>query len=179
MLRITVPMKEGVDEDDNFVLIEGFDLELEHSLASLSKWESKFEKPFLGKDEKTSEEVMGYIEAMCLTPNVPPEVFQNLSDQNIEQINSYIDAKQTATWFSDTGPDKPNTEVVTAELIYYWLTTFKISWEVQHWHLNRLFTLIRVFDQKQTKPKQKMGQDDLARRREMNRARLAKHNTTG
>lgn len=179
VLKLTVPLQEGIDENDNFVLIEGFELELEHSLASLSKWESKFAKPFLAKDEKTTEEVMAYIECMCRTPDVPPEVWGKLSNANMEAINSYIDSKQTATWFSDEGPQTQSGEIITAEIIYYWMTSMRIPWEAQHWHLSRLFTLIRVFDLKQTKPKPMGRAEQLQRQRELNAKRKAEMNTKG
>jgi hypothetical protein len=178
VLKLTVVLQEGVDEDNNFVIIEGFELELEHSLVSLSKWEAKFGKPFLSKNKKTDEEALWYIQAMCLTPNVPPEVFQKLSNANVEAVNEYLNTKQTATWFPDT-PDGKNQEIITNEVIYYWLTSFRIPWEAQYWNLNRLFTLIRVFDAKNSPVKKKVGTDDLARRREENRRRLEQHHTNG
>ena len=179
MLTIIVPLQEGVDEDDNFVLLDSFKLELEHSLASLSKWESKFEKPFLAQNEKTNEEVLAYIECMTLTPDVPPEVWGKLTNENYQAINNYIEAKQTATWFSDHQPQTQSGEIITAEIIYYWMTSMRIPWEAQHWHLNRLFTLIRVFDLKQAKPK-KMGRaEQMQRQREENARRRAQFNTKG
>jgi hypothetical protein len=179
VLTIIVPMSESFDESDNTFTVEGFPLELEHSLAALSKWESIVEKPFLAPGEKSTEEVMEYIKAMIVTPDFPPEVLQNLSKQNIADINAYIDAKQTATWFSETKPETKSQEIITAEVIYYWLTTFQIPWEAQYWHLNRLFTLIKVFDLKQSKPK-KMGRSELAaRNRELNAQRKREMGTRG
>lgn len=179
MLTIVVPLQEGIDEDNNFVLIDSFKLELEHSLASLSKWESKFEKPFLSEKPKTDEEVMAYVECMILTPDVPPEVLNKLSEENYKDINNYIDAKQTATWFSDNGPKTQSGEIITAEIVYYWMTSMRIPWEAQHWHLNRLFTLVRVFDLKQAKPKPMGRAEQLQRQRELNQKRRAEMNTKG
>lgn len=179
MLKITVPLQEGVDEDNNFVLLDSFELELEHSLASLSKWESKFEKPFLAQNEKTTEEVLAYIECMTLNPDVPPEVWGKLSQENYQAINDYIDSKQTATWFSDNGPKTQSGEIITAEIVYYWITSMGLDWQVQHWHLNKLFTLIRVFDLKQAKPKPMGRAEQMQRQRELNQKRRAEMKSKG
>jgi alkylhydroperoxidase family enzyme len=180
MLRITVPGVEHFDDSTQEFITQGdVVLELEHSLVSLSKWESKFEKPFLGPDERTVDEVVGYIKAMTLTPEVPDEVFQKLSEENLTDINSYIDAKMTATWFSDP-PGAPKTrEIVTAELIYYWMITFQIPFDCETWHLNRLFTLIRVCNIKQAKPKKMSRGEIAARNRELNARRKAQLGTRG
>ena len=179
MLKILVPLEESFDEENNLFIVDGFELELEHSLAALSKWESKFEKPFLGPGEKTTEEVIGYVEAMTLIPDVPPEIYSKLSKKNFEAINAYIDSKQTATWFHDTTPQAKNKEVITAEVIYYWMSSFRIPWEAQYWHLNRLFTLIRIFDVKQSKPKKMSRSEIAARNRELNAQRKQQLGTKG
>ena len=180
MLTIKVGSTEMYDEEmKTFVKQGGVTLLLEHSLASLSKWESIYEKPFLGESSKTPEEVIGYLKAMILTPEVPEEVFHKLSQENLESINAYIDAKMTATWFSDA-PGAPKTrDIITAELIYYWMTVFQIPFECEKWHLNRLFTLIRICNIKQAKPK-KMSRTEIAQRnRDLNARRKAELKTSG
>lgn len=180
MLTIVVPGTEMFDEKlQEFVTVDDVTLELEHSLISLSKWESMYEKPFLGQAEKTTEEVLGYIKFMTLTPNVPEVVFSKISEENIMKINEYIDAKMSATWFSEAPGAPKSRDVITAELIYYWMITFQIPFECEMWHLNRLFTLIRVCNIKQAKP-QKMSRSEIAaRNRELNTQRKAQLGTTG
>jgi hypothetical protein len=167
------------EESQEFIPRETTTLELEHSLVSLSKWESKHEKPFLGKEEKTTEETIDYIRCMTVTPNVSENVFSQLSEENILEINAYIEAKMTATWFSDAPGAPQSRDVITAELIYYWMVVFQIPFECEHWHLNRLFTLIRVCNIKQSKPK-KMSRSELAaRNRELNAQRRAQLGSSG
>ena len=180
MLTIVVPGVEMFDEAaQEFVTRDDVTLELEHSLVSLSKWEQMYEKPFLGKDEKKVEEVLEYIKLMTLTPNVPEQVYQKLSEANVTAINSYIDAKMTATWFNEAPGAPQSRDVITSELIYYWMISFQIPFECENWHLNRLFTLIRVCNIKQAKPKKMSRAEIAARNRELNAQRKRQLGTTG
>jgi hypothetical protein len=179
MLTLNVVMSENFDENTGrFGKDESFTLELEHSLVSLSKWESKFEKPFIGS-KKTNEETLWYIEeALTLTPNVPPEVFHKLSNDNLSEINSYISAKMSATTFHEQ-PGPEHQEIITAELIYYWMFSLSIPKECEHWHLNRLLTLVRVFNVKNS-PAKKMTPGQIAeQQRRLNAERRAQFNTKG
>lgn len=180
MLSITVPGVEFFDEEENKFRTEGdFDLDLEHSLAALSKWEEIFEKPYLSTTDKTDEETIGYIKCMTLTPDVPPEVYTRFSSANYLAINAYINQKMTATWFADHGPGKPTGEILTAELIQYWMITAGIPTEWEHRHLNKLFTLLRVFGAKNG-PQKKMTPEEAARKQaEINRQRRAQYESAG
>lgn len=180
MLTIIVPGVEMFDEQSQeFVTKDDVTLELEHSLVSLSKWEQIYEKPFLGTEEKTVDEILDYIKIMTLTSNVSEETFLKLSEDNIAEINKHIEAKMTATWFSEAPGAPKSRDVITAELIYYWMIVFQIPFECETWHLNRLFTLIRICNIKQAKPK-KMSRGEISRRqREMNAQRRAQLGTKG
>ena len=180
MLTITIPAKEMFDERTNtFTSTKEQTLQLEHSLVSLSKWESKWCKPFMSKTvKKTKEETLDYIKCMTITQNVDPNIYENLSNSNIDAINKYIDAPMTATTFSDN-INKSSNETTTSELIYYWMISFNIPMECQKWHLNRLLTLIRVCNVKNA-PAKKMGKGDIMRRNAaLNAARRKQFNTNG
>ena len=181
MLTITVGAEDVFDESaGTFGTQGGFELQLEHSLVSLSKWESEFEKPFLGKESKEPKEILSYVHYMVLTPNPPEDFLQRLSKANLEAVNDYIDRKMTATWFSEApGAPKTSREVVTSELIYYWMTVFHIPFECETWHLNRLFTLIRICNLKQEKPKKMSRSEIAARNRALNAQRRAQLGTKG
>lgn len=164
MLYITVPEGEYYDErTGEFVTIKSQKLSLEHSLVSISKWESKWCKAFLGKEEKTAEQTIDYIKCMTLTQNVDERVYNNLSAENVKKITDYISAPMTATWFSNDQNHARSNEVITSELIYYWMIALNIPVEFQKWHLNRLLTLIRVCEIKNQPPK-KMGKRSLMTR---------------
>ena len=180
MLKITVPAAEFWDEiHEEFIYKKEQTLQLEHSLVSLSKWESKWNKAFLGKQEKTDEEILDYVRCMTLTQNVDPEVYTRLSAENYAAINAYIEAPMTATCLIEDKQARGHKETVTSELIYYWMISFNIPMECQKWHLNRLLTLIRVFNEK-NKPKKKMSRQELYRQHAaINAANRKKFNSKG
>ena len=180
MLRIIVPAIELWDEkNETFINLKEQTLQLEHSLVSLSKWESKWHKPFLGKDEKTYEETMDYIRCMTVTQNVDPTVYSRLTRENIDLVNAYIENPMTATTFRKDEHAKPSREIITAEIIYYWMIAYNIPVEFQKWHLNRLLTLIRVCDIKNQPPKKRSKRDILASNAAANAARRKQWNTRG
>ena len=161
MLYITVPATDLWDErSQRFLYTKETTLQLEHSLVSLSKWESKWCKPFLAKGSKTVDETIDYIKCMTLTQNVDPNVYLALTVENVNQIEKYIEAPMTATTFRDDKNGKSNSEQITAELIYYWMIALNVPFECQKWHLNRLLTLIKVCSVKNS-PGKKTSQKDL------------------
>lgn len=180
MLRITIPATELWDESkEEFINIKEQTLQLEHSLVSLSKWESKWCKPFLSKQEKTQEQIIDYVRCMTITQNVNPEIYKYLSRDNLKQINDYIDAPMTATWFSEDKNKKGNNKQITSEIIYYWMIAFNIPFECQKWHLNKLMTLIRVCDIKNQPPKKRSQKEIMSRNAALNAARRKRLNSKG
>lgn len=181
MLLITIPANELWDERaQEFVSVNEQTLQLEHSLVSISKWESKWQKPFFSKEEKSYEETIDYIKCMTLTKNVRPEVYRCLTNGNVDEIKRYIEDPMTATTFGrDDSKKGTQKEIITSELVYYWMTALNIPFECQKWHINRLFTLIRVCEVK-SQPEKKVNKSqrtmDYAK---LNAERRKKLNTKG
>lgn len=181
MLQITIPDSELWDESkQEFIPVKRQTLQLEHSLVSISKWESKWHKPFFSTQEKTQEESLDYVRCMTLTQNVSSDVYKCITNLIIEQINNYIEAPMTATWFSnDKSGSKRSSEQVTAELVYYWMIALNIPFECQKWHFNRLITLIKVCNIK-NQPEKKMSRKALmSRNAALNASRRKRLNTKG
>ena len=180
MLQITIPGIELWDESrEIFTQTKEQTLQLEHSLVSLSKWESKWGKAFLSKQEKTYEETIDYIKCMTITQNVDPNVYNYLSKSIIDKITEYIEAPMTATYFSKEQSSGNSREQVTSELIYYWMIALNIPFECQKWHLNRLLTLIRVCNIKNQPPKKMSKRAIMSRNAAINAARRKQLNTKG
>lgn len=180
MLQITIPAAELWDEEkQEFVYTKKQTLKLEHSLVSLSKWESKWHKPFITNQAKTIEETIDYIKCMTITQNVEPIIYKCITNANIMEVNAYIDNPMTATTFSNVNKSGPNREVITSELIYYWMVALNIPFECQKWHLNRLLTLIRVCDIKNQPPKKMKKGEIMSRNAALNAARKKRLNTKG
>lgn len=179
MLKVTIPSFEMFDSKTNtFNTVKGQTINLEHSLISISKWEAKWNKPFMSS-EKTPDQILDYIRMMTVTTNVDPNLYEGLTKKSVEEIIDYINSPQTATWFSENRPRKKDSTTVTSELIYYWMVSYQIPFECQKWHLNRLITLIRICDLK-NKPSKKMSKREiLANNAKLNAARRAKLNTRG
>ena len=182
MLQLKIQISPEMWDEKNGVFVEPKYriLTLEHSLVSLSKWESKWCKPFL--DEKrtmTTEESIDYIKCMTLTQNVPPDTYDHISQENVDEVSKYIGAPMTATWFSDDKKGGRNKEIVTSELIYYWMIALNIPLDCQKWHLNRLMTLIRVCNIKNAPPKKMSKRATASKYAALNAARRQQYNSKG
>lgn len=177
--KIVIPSAELWDrKNERFVYTKEQSIVIEHSLVSVSKWESKWHIPFFGKDEKTTEMMLDYIKMMTITQNIDDEVYKYLTNENIKEINDYIADPMTATWFSDKRKER-NNKVITSELIYYWMVALQIPFECQKWHLNRLITLIKVCNE-ENRPKKKMSlKDTYNRNAALNEARRAALHSKG
>ena len=184
MLQITIPAGEKwVNSKQEFVYCNEYNLQLEHSLVSISKWESKWHKPFLSNTDKTDEEMLDYIKCMTITQNVNPLAYNFLTEANIREINEHINDPMSA--FSPKKKKKKgkkgknNSEIITAETIYWWIVTLNIPLEAQKWHLNRLLALVEFINQKNEPPK-KMGERERAELwAKVNAERKKKLNTRG
>lgn len=180
MLQIVVPAMEQWDEiNEQFIYSKEQVLQVEHSLVSLSKWESKWCKVFISKDDKTDEEMKDYIRCMTINQNVDPSVYSRLTRENINQITEYINRPMTATYFSNEQKGRASGEQVTSELIYYWMIAYNIPSSYEKWHLNRLLTLIKICNIKNAPPKKTSKREIMKRNAALNAARRKQLNTNG
>lgn len=187
MLKLIIPESDAWDPiKEEFVHTKGATLQLEHSLVSLSKWEAEHHKPLLTKEDRTPEEMIDYIRAMTITQNVNPAVYSGVTNENLKQVVDYISDSMTASWITNNEkPASVSKEVVTSELIYYWMIALNIPMDCQKWHLNRLFMLIRITNEK-NKPSKNNGKagkalsaSQLSSRRALNQARKKQYRTRG
>ena len=179
MLQITLPVELWDEGKQEFVYLPGQTLELEHSLASLSKWESKMNKPFLSKDAKTYEESLEYLRCMMLTPGVAEDVYEYLMVHKLREIDDYINSSMTATILPPNRGRKGRPEIITAEVIYYWMIAMQIPSEYEYWHLNKLITLIGVCNAKNSPPKKRSSDEILRDQMALNAERCKKLNSKG
>lgn len=180
MLQVTVPEQELFDEETNrFTYIKEAKLNLEHSLISVSKWESKWHKPFLTEEYKTNEEIIDYIRCMTVNTAVNPNVYKGITNKIISQVNEYIQDSMTATWFSDDPNTPKSKKIITSEVIYGWMVGFNIPFECEKWHINRLITLIRVCEINNSPKKTMPMAKNIEDRRSLNEKRKREMNTKG
>jgi len=181
MLQLIIKGREYYDySKQEFFNIQDQTLTLEHSLLSISKWESKWKKPFFKKEQKTQEESEDYVKCMTITKNVDPKVYSCLDQEDYNKISAYIEDPMTATWFAEKpGSKKGSSQTITAELIYFWMVSYNIPFECEKWHLNRLLTLIKVCEIKNTPSKKMSKRDIYSRNKTLNAARRKQYGTNG
>jgi hypothetical protein len=179
MLRITLPVELWDEGKQEFVYLPGQTLELEHSLVSLSKWESKMCKPFLSKNGTTYEETLEYLKCMMLTPGVSDETYDYLMTHKLAEIDEYINSSMTATILPPNRGGRGRPETVTAELIYYWMIAMQIPAQYENWHLNKLITLIGVCNVKNSPDKRRSSDEILRDQMALNDERCKQLNSKG
>lgn len=181
MLQIHIPGEEFWDEkSEEFVAGPETTISLEHSLISISKWESKWHKPFMGQEAPKGDELMDYIKCMTVTPNVKDEVYNRLTNKNIDDILKYINDPMTATTINERGMNNRRTrEIITSELIYYWMVAMQIPFECQKWHINRLMMLIRICGIKNQPDKKMSKRSTMQQNAALNAARRQRLHSRG
>ena len=187
MLTLQVEAEEQYDDrTEMFSVVEGFTIHLEHSLVSVSKWEEKYQVPFLSQIEKTEEQTMAYVKAMLVPPIPPKLALEHLKASHYKAIQDYLESPQSATTFNQFQEETTRggkSETITSELVYYWMTAFSIPFEAETWNLNRLFALMRICSIKhnaQNGGHQKISKQQMAQKyRDLNAERRAKTGSTG
>lgn len=181
MLEIVIPLSaEGWDEKNECFIEPKYQrLQLEHSLLSISKWESRWKKPFLSRHGMTVEETVDYIKCMTITPKVDPNVYNYITNDILSQVDHYINDPMTATTVNERNLKGGSKEVLTSELIYYYMTALNIPFECEKWHFNRLYTLIRVCNVKNQPAKKMSKKDIMSQNSALNAARRKQFNSKG
>ena len=181
MLTIVIPSNEKWNEiTEEFIYSKGQTIQLEHSLVSISKWEAKWRKSFLSSKDKTNDETLDYIRCMTITQNVSPEIYFHLTKENLKDIEDYIESPMTATIFRGMPiTQNGSPEIITSEIIYYWMITLNIPFECQKWHIKRLLTLIKVCDIKNQTPQKQSTRDIMIENTRINEERKRRLNTKG
>ena len=179
MLELIIPAYELFNEEtQEFINEPERILKLEHSLVSISKWEAKWNKPFLSNKKKTFDEVVDYIKCMTINQGIPDSAYLYLTEEQYAEINRYIVAPMTATTIQEEQGEKSR-EIITSEIIYYYMIACNIPMECQRWHLNRLMTLIKVCNIKNQPPKKRSMREVMQSNTALNAARKKKLNTKG
>ena len=180
MLQIRLERQEFFSEaDEKFIVVPETIVCMEHSLVCISKWESKWHKPFLNKDAKTPEELMDYFRCMIVRPTPDDKIVGALFDFHLAEIMAYIEDSMTATWFNEKENKKFGREIVTSEVIYYWMTALNIPFECEKWHLNRLLTLVRICNIKNQPPKKMGKKGTMQSNKALNAARRGRMGSKG
>lgn len=180
MLSITIPASEYYDEvRGEFFSVPETRLRLEHSLAAISRWESKWLKPFFGNESKTPAECADYVRCMAIDEDVNPDVFRAIPPKIFDEIDRYIESPMTATTIRERPGRRGGREIVTSELIYYWMVALGIPFECDRWNINRLLMLIRITNIRQAPQKNMSRKDIYSQNRAINAARRAKLGSKG
>lgn len=180
MLQLVIGQGEYFDQkEQRFITQKPTTVRLEHSLRSVAKWESKWKKAFLSNKDKTQEESVDYVRCMEVTGQIDPKIFDYMTQDQHNQVNEYINDKMTATTINRRGPKKPSREIITAEIIYFWMIQNGIPPEYDKWHLNRLLTLIEVCSIKGGPQKKMSSKEQMAQQRALNAARRSQYKTKG
>lgn len=176
--QITIPATEMWDPvAHRFYDVKEQTITIEHSLVSLSKWESKWKVPFIGKKDLTAEQFLDYIRCMTFEKNVDPMVYNCITQDQVNDILKYIDDSMTATWFGKSQDDAAamaDNRPVTSELVYYWMFAAGIDKDCEKWHLNKLITLIHVVSEENKPKKKRTEAQRMAHHRSLLKARRAK-----
>lgn len=168
------------ESTEEFISFKGCRFKIEHSLVSLAKWESKWKVPFL-HTQLTRAQWIDYVRCMTITQNVDPLTYRVISNPLLKEIQDYVNESQTATTIKDNTPNRPRKkEIVTAEIIYFWMLSYQVPVEFEKWHLSRLLTLIEVCAIKNDTSSRKMSKSDILKQNnKLNAARRAAHHSRG
>lgn len=177
MLNLYIAPEESWDgHAEMFRYTEGKTFRLEYSLKAIAEWEAVYAKPFLTTKMNFEEQIF-FFQCMCLDE---PFSEEDLTQTAINDIGDYMNKPASATKVNNRD-QKPNTSIMTSEVIYAYLSALEIPYSCETWHIERLFKLIEVrSDQKNPAEKKKMTQKEINdRNKALNAERRKKYNSKG
>ena len=174
MTEIVIPKYQQITDDFEVIDCPGFTLKIEHSLLAISKWESRFRKPYLEQKEFTYEEFVYYVECMALNPeDLPDDWVNKLTMDSAKEIQAFIEDKPSATVIKRQ-PEKPggSKRFTTSELIYAYMAQARIPYSAETWNIYRLLNVLEIISIDNNPDKKKVSKADTLRKyRAMNAAR--------
>ena len=174
VLDLYVPGKEFWNSElQEFIYTKDITLHLKHSLVSLTRWEQHYKRRFLDDGPKNEEEYRFYIQCMTLNKDVDPLVYTVLQEDDIKKVTDYLHDSMTATTLPKQNNNRSNSEKLSSELIYYYMSALNIPFECEKWFLNNLIILISIASIKNN-PQQKKSKPSWSSIRALNAARNAK-----
>lgn len=157
---------------------EEVEVEFEHSLLALSKWESKHQTPFLSSAPKEQLQLFEYFECMIVTPGVDPNIVYAIAPEDLVLLEQYLEYKPTASSVPRTQV-RNNNEITTSELIYYWMVALKIPFVAESWNIHRLLMLVEIANFKQQPAKKQSTAEAVSKWKEQNAKNKARFGTDG
>ena len=174
VLDLYVPGKEFWNSElQEFIYTKDITLHLKHSLVSLTRWEQHYKRKFLDDGPKNEEEYRFYIQCMTLNKDVDPLVYTVLQEDDIKKVTDYLHDSMTATTLPKQNNNRSNSEKLSSELIYYYMSALNIPFECEKWFLNNLIILISIASIKNN-PQEKKSKPSWSSIRALNAARNAK-----
>jgi len=174
VLDLYIPGKEFWNSElQEFIYTKDITLHLKHSLVSLTRWEQHYKRRFLDDGPKNEEEYRFYIQCMTLNKDVDPLVYTVLQEDDIKKVTDYLHDSMTATTLPKQNNNRSNSEKLSSELIYYYMSALNIPFECEKWFLNNLIILISIASIKNN-PQEKKSKPSWSSIRALNAARNAK-----
>ena len=174
VLDLYIPGKEFWNSElQEFIYTKDITLHLKHSLVSLTRWEQHYKRRFLDNGPKNEEEYRFYIQCMTLNKDVDPLVYTVLQEDDIKKVTDYLHDSMTATTLPKQNNNRSNSEKLSSELIYYYMTALNIPFECEKWFLNNLIILISIASIKNN-PQEKKSKPSWSSIRALNAERNAK-----
>ena len=133
---------DGEKRVKKLIRVPAIHLVLEHSLLSISKWESEWQIPFVETKRMTAKQFLSYCKCMTINQQKDPNVYQFLRNQDVVKIKDYLDNPMTARIKRKSKGGGRSRIMMTSEYFYAVMVQYGIPFDCDKWHFNRLIALI-------------------------------------